>query len=283
MLELSGGGACWDRRSCFGPVPLTDLSLQGPGNPTGLASADPKASPLADATYVWFPYCTGDVHAGRHVANYGGAQVHHWGGHNVRASIEELEQNLNVLSQAQEVFLVGRSAGAIGVLLHLSWLDALLPADARRTALLDSAGLHFGEDFWNKFSDDYFGDVQDHMAEIGLMIDRSTGFVAPQIPKLCRRFDHWKMGFVQSLRDIVMSTVFGSTGQRQHEQRVLSPEGLAALAYGRHGHCSAWVHDSATHTFTGSPSGLNKQTRGVTVGQFAASVLGPGPTASILP
>ena len=283
VIELSGGGACWDKRSCYGPIPLTRMSLSAPGEESGLASPDPNASPFADATYVWLPYCTGDVHAGTHIANYEGAQVIHDGSTNVRSSAQVLESSLGLMSAAREVYLVGRSAGAIGVLLHLAWFDAMLSNEVRRVALVDSPGLHFGTSFWNKFSDAYFGDVRDHMAEIGLSVTRGEGLIAPQLPGLCQRYDQWKIGFLQSTRDRVMSLVFGSISQARHERAVLGDTGLAQLVRQQSGECYAWIHDSAGHTFTGSTDSIERGTRGVTAAAFARSIVSEGPGLSILP
>lgn len=282
-LELSGGGACWDLASCYGSLPFTFLSVRPPGDRSGITSRDPARSPLADATYIWLPYCTGDVHAGEHVALYAGHQVAHVGSMNVRASLSRLDESLGILRDAREVYVVGRSAGAIGLLLHLPWIDAQLVPSARRTAVVDSPGLHFGRNFWNKFSNSYFDDVRRHMQDLGMVVSRGQGMIADQLPALCERYSNWKIGFLQSNGDIAMSLIFGAITPHLHALRVLGDDGLAHLVRQQFGQCYAWVHRSSVHTFTGTDTGMAEETRGISAWRFVSSVIGQGPGLSILP
>src|SRR5690348_11200856 len=70
FIYLEGGGACWDEATCYGAN--TAIYLQGynqlnfdaeiaaVGSAALFDRADPK-NPLKDDSFVYVPYCTGDV------------------------------------------------------------------------------------------------------------------------------------------------------------------------------------------------------------------------------
>ncbi len=283
VVELSGGGACWNQTTCFGPVPLAKMHLERPGEPQGLASDQASQSPFFNATYVYLPYCTGDVHGGNHIANYGPRVAHHVGGSNVASVTLVLGAALDLFGHAEEFFLVGRSAGAIGSILHLQHFDALLGPATRRIAIIDSPGLHFGERFWDRFSFSYFDDVRERMSAVGIELDQDNGMIATHMPSLCRRYSNWKIGYLQSTRDIVMSLVFGAVSQAHHEALVMGSMGFSQLAREQAGDCAVWIQSSPVHTFTGSGQGLREQSNGVAARAFIDSLVADGPAGSILP
>jgi hypothetical protein len=126
MVFMAGGGACWDANTCFtlnSSVHITG----GYGESTftseiaGLAGAyfwqRNAANPFRDASYVYVPYCTGDLHDGNNVAMYDATHtVHHVGRTNASALIERVAATR---PDAQTVWLVGASAGGYGV--SFSW------------------------------------------------------------------------------------------------------------------------------------------------------------------
>src|SRR4029078_13123523 len=77
FLYFMGGGACWDASTCFvlntavhGPFGQAQWDARGP---RALAPPRDRAraiNPFRDASYVFVPYCTGDLHAGSNVATY---------------------------------------------------------------------------------------------------------------------------------------------------------------------------------------------------------------------
>ena len=282
-FEFFGGGACWNARTCFGPAPLAPLSLQGPQENDGIASVKAEESSLFDATYIQFPYCTGDVYAGRHVASYNDRTVFHNGDTNILLSLEQLSQSPGLFEEVTNVYVVGQSAGAVGALSHLPDFDNYFPEQQQKFAVIDSAGLHFGSDFWKKFPKDYFEDIQNRMQNVGLSIVKEEGNVAAQMPAYCDNYTHWKIGFLQTTKDIVMSLVFGNIAQRDHSRVVMSEQGISQLAREKSGNCAVWVQDSDKHTFLGSASKQKTSTNGYTVKEFVTSVLSDSDTPSTIP
>jgi hypothetical protein len=282
-FEFRGGGACWDGPTCFGPLPFASLALEPvSGDQGGIGSQDPAKSPLSDATYIVFPYCTGDVHAGVSSATYGRRSVNHFGHRNIEQSLGTLALIKGLFESVTELYLVGRSAGAIGALLHLPSFEQLFP-EARKIALVDSPGLHFGDRFWQKFAEPYFSAIRDRMNEVGIQLVAEQGNVAVQIPDFCQRFANWRMGILQSLRDRVMSLLFGNISQNAHQQLVMSTNGISQLARAQMGQCFVWIHDSAEHTFLGSENDLSRRTKDVSARDFMNLITGTEPGTSTLP
>jgi hypothetical protein len=128
FLYLQGGGACWNGLTC-GVIKsasnvdtgYTSASFAGDGTKNAPPfSRTNAANPLKDMSFVYVPYCTGDVHAGDAVQVYdvpNGPQmtVHHKGGKNMDAFLVRLK---DTFPDAQRIFLSGSSAGAYGAQLN---------------------------------------------------------------------------------------------------------------------------------------------------------------------
>ena len=73
VLFLEGGGACWDELTCYSLQTAANITT-GFGEPQlrkrmgsvsgGLFDRASATNPFKDASFVYVPYCTGDVHAG---------------------------------------------------------------------------------------------------------------------------------------------------------------------------------------------------------------------------
>jgi len=145
LIFFDGGGACWSYETCalgtavdraygvetfrveardFIPCSLTHRELLPPT--------------LAGATVVFVPYCTGDVHGGDHVKEYGNAVFHetwHHAGHaNVRAYLRRLAATLT----PRKLVVAGSSAGGFGALVNYELLRWYWPT--AQGYLLDDSG-----------------------------------------------------------------------------------------------------------------------------------------------
>lgn len=139
IIFMQGGGACWNQLTCY---TIRSASNFDGYNGTDFASDSIKnqvafnrvnlANPFRDASLVFIPYCTGDVHTGDTVASYGG---HHKGAANVRAFLERLAPTF---PGARRIWLTGTSAGGYGVQLNYHRFAAAFP-QAEVHALADSA------------------------------------------------------------------------------------------------------------------------------------------------
>jgi hypothetical protein len=120
VIFLMGGGACWDQFTCY--TLMTASNLDGydgtkfQSDAQGLLSGslfdrnDPT-NPTKDDNFIFVPYCTGDVHSGDKVADYGGQQTHHVGFANMTAFLGRI---LPTFPDAERVLFSGSSAGGFG-------------------------------------------------------------------------------------------------------------------------------------------------------------------------
>jgi hypothetical protein len=140
-IYMQGGGACWDEQTCFLRGSASNLSGYqaaqfAADNTKGLFMFNRTESTniFQTMSYVFVPYCTGDVHAGNAVQTYGTQQVHHKGAANVQAWLPRLAATFPT---TQRVFLAGSSAGAFGAQLNYERVVAAFP-NAEVHVLADS-------------------------------------------------------------------------------------------------------------------------------------------------
>jgi hypothetical protein len=132
LIYLEGGGACWNQLTCLNLHTAANLDtgytqanfLADPFiSPANLARSEPL-NPFRDMSYVYVPYCTGDVHAGDAVQRYATRTVFHKGAKNLEAFLARL---VATFPKARRVFLAGSSAGAFGAQLNYPRVAAAFP------------------------------------------------------------------------------------------------------------------------------------------------------------
>lgn len=256
LVEFMGGGACWDFGTCFG-VDLSGIKLRTWMHPLpevpfySYLTSDMmfwNDHPFKDDSAIYLPYCTGDVFAADHVADYSGFKTYHQGYRNIVATFQYLAQkNILKFSEVERLTAFGASAGAIGALVHLKNIEPYFPR-AKKIAIIDSAGLHFGPTFWNKFTPRLVGDFTQAFASAGLTLNPNDGFVAQYMGPVFANLKQWNIGIMQATRDQVMSTVFGEISPEEHRRLVLSDRGIVAVAK-NYPNTSVWISDSDMHTF----------------------------------
>jgi hypothetical protein len=137
LIYLMGGGACWNALTC--QFAATNIA-EGYTSASFAADTTTRAppfnrtntnNPFKDMSYVFVPYCTGDVHAGDAVQNYPSPTpqipartVHHKGGKNMEAFLLRLK---DTFPDAERVFVSGSSAGAFGAQLNYERVAATWP------------------------------------------------------------------------------------------------------------------------------------------------------------
>ena len=128
LIYFQGGGACWSAETCAitevyqatAAAAKEKTSTKGffgePGN-------EGEVNAFDKYTIVFVPYCTGDLHVGSEVVDYGnGLVVHHAGAANARSVLEWTYANFPESDQLPHVAVSGCSAGALGS--HI-WVDAI--------------------------------------------------------------------------------------------------------------------------------------------------------------
>ncbi|MGZ3775002.1 MAG: pectin acetylesterase-family hydrolase [Pseudobdellovibrionaceae bacterium] len=275
LVEFMGGGACWSEDTCYGETSLTTLSPINTPN-TSVIANEADDNPWSEHTALYIPYCTGDVHSGFHVASYKSeTSLYHQGFTNFVLTLQYLkQQNILNFKGMKDVLLWGASAGALGALVHSQTLDAYLDLTARRTLIADSPGLHFGKNFWHKFSDTLNRNYEASFSKINLHYSLDDGFIAQFFGPVFLGLGKWEVGILQSTEDMVMSVVFGDITPEEHRKLVLSDRGISMIAR-KYPHVHTWITEGFTHTYlVKNKSAFITDTRGETAWNFALRVYG---------
>jgi hypothetical protein len=224
VLFLQGGGACWDFVTCGGAAPLVDkTALTGPFGPAEFArniydkypnswirrSNLPAA--VRDATIVFVPYCTGDVHGGDRVKTYdpvvpGAPSItwHHVGRANVVAFLKRLGATF---PDPRKLVVAGASGGGFGSLANYTAFREQWPrakgymVDDSGPPLIGDAIPDFTRDGW--YSSWNLGASLDGFCP-GCRDDMSEG-----LREIARRYPGDRLALVSHLQDEVIRGFFG--------------------------------------------------------------------------
>ena len=144
VVFFEGGGACWDNLTCTFPIgsglpapaPQFYVSAISPTtNPAtydGIFKPDP-ANPVKDWSFVYIPYCTGDIHIGSATKQYSNAgnpllpgtfSIQHRGFDNFMVVLDWIEQNFDA---PKKILVTGSSGGGYGASANFPWIQEAYP------------------------------------------------------------------------------------------------------------------------------------------------------------
>ncbi len=141
-IYMQGGGACWEGLTCFviksaanfeTGYTMATFASDGTQDLPGFNRAN-TSNPFRKASFVFVPYCTGDVHSGDAVKSISNRIVYFEGARNVEAYLKRLKLTF---PNATRVFLTGSSAGAFGAQLSYQRVKDAFPT-AELHVLADS-------------------------------------------------------------------------------------------------------------------------------------------------
>ncbi|OQW60648.1 MAG: hypothetical protein A4S17_10210 [Proteobacteria bacterium HN_bin10] len=153
VIFFDGGGACWDDVTCAIPrlrhaardddgfYKAELIDSDNPNRFSGIFDLGNPRNPVRDWSFVYVPYCTGDVHSGSNTAHYtdpdtGEAYtIEHRGADNFRAVLRWMKDSL---AEPERLLVAGSSAGAYGAATHYTRIRQAYP-DAR-TMMFGDAG-----------------------------------------------------------------------------------------------------------------------------------------------
>ncbi|HEY5696579.1 MAG TPA: pectin acetylesterase-family hydrolase [Acidimicrobiales bacterium] len=142
VLFFQGGGACFTAEMCSftdGTYTVQADGSQVTSGSAGVFDAVNEANPFRDYSFVFVPYCTGDIHLGDAVHDYGdGLTVNHVGYVNASAGLDYVVENF---PDASEVFVTGSSAGGVPSPMFAGLASDALP-DADIASLSDASGAY---------------------------------------------------------------------------------------------------------------------------------------------
>lgn len=211
VIYLEGGGACFNDGTCRSVAHPTGWGPDqfgyniGPYN-IGLFNRLDDANPLKDATFVFVPYCTGDVHAGSNPDGMGGRKF--VGYANVGADLDYLVPKS---TDVKRVVLAGSSAGGFG---------ALMNYDRTQKAFGDTPVLLL-DDSGPPLSDTYLTPCLQKMFRTAWNLDAALpadcaeckqadgGGLQNALGYLADAYPDRRMGIVTATRDGVIRSFFG--------------------------------------------------------------------------
>lgn len=147
LFLFAGGGACWDALTCYVLESAVHVQTTWGADhleaETSALAAHPlfdrsaPSNPFADATWIYVPYCTADLHFGDNIISHSSLQpdLHHVGDANVASLIERVTLDF---PNPDQVHLIGISAGGYGVQLQADRFASAFPT-AELALLADGA------------------------------------------------------------------------------------------------------------------------------------------------
>lgn len=209
VVFLDQGGACFQEFTCNFNSSAYDATSLANGVGVGAAifnRTDPD-NPVRDWSFIFVPYCTGDVHSGSRsdvtITNVPGTQQF-VGYRNLDAILARV---VPAFASAEQVLLVGSSAGGFGALLnadHVARWFAPIPV----TALSDSGppmpnavAAPCLEQLWT----DDWGFADGVLADCGIDCPSSSDYMFDEVMHFGRRFPTYRSGLISSTQDSVIS------------------------------------------------------------------------------
>jgi hypothetical protein len=149
-VYINGGGACFNAETCAGNPKSFNVNdwdnLTNEYGNRGIFDVDNPKNPLKDYSYVFLPYCTGDVHSGtRHSGVALGVEERqkYVGAINFRKAMDFITPYYEY-QDVEEIVLFGLSAGGYGVYINFVEITKRFPK-AKITVINDSGPLFSDE------------------------------------------------------------------------------------------------------------------------------------------
>lgn len=259
MLMFEGGGACWEAANCYGIiVPVTATHLDGFDENT-FNSIRPQffdniwafqrgepTSLFADATWVFVPYCTGDLHAGTrqnvYMALGQSRTMHHEGAMNVDAMLARIDDYA-----FSEVFAIGISAGGFGLQLNWDRVAGAFP-NVTTHAFADGAQMvPIESGRWGTMNSVWAPRYPSGCTDCTTRFDNTAKFWRTAHPATGGRY-----GLTNSLQDGTLSLFFGYDAQGMKAQSLIIGNAMT-------GENASLMIDDNSHTMLGTPTKTTSQ------------------------
>ncbi len=156
VIYFEGGGACWDNLTCTFPIgsglpsPAPQFYVPqifpgtNPANYSGLFEQANPANPVKDWSFVYIPYCTGDIHGGSATRQYFNAgnpflpasyTIQHRGFDNFMVVLDWIKKNFDA---PKSILVTGSSAGGYGATANFPYVADSYP-NAHMYVLADAS------------------------------------------------------------------------------------------------------------------------------------------------
>lgn len=209
VIFLEGGGACFEGLSCLAN-PAT--AQHGPRAATGIFDLQNPKNPLRDFSFVYVPYCTGDVHAGTNAAatvpGVLGTQ-RFVGRRNMEAYLRRV---VPTFPGVKRVLLTGISAGGFGAASNAVLVQRAFPGV--KVMLLDDSGPPMSSDVvapcLQKQWRELWGLDDSILADCGSDCANPDDFLFDFGRHLAATYADRSAGLIETAQDGVISGFFGA-------------------------------------------------------------------------
>jgi hypothetical protein len=279
MVFLDQGGACFNADTCaFNASAFGDADFMPYVD--GIFNRNDPANPVATWSFVFIPYCSGDVHAGNRSdgAVDGGGPQQFLGYRNLNAFLSRV---VPTFAGAQQVLFAGSSAGGFGVLLnadHVARWFAPIPV----TVLSDSGppmpSSTVGpclEQTWH----DLWGLDRGPMLDCGVDCPSSSDYMIDFPLHFGWRYPSYRSGLISSSQDGTIN-VFFNFGQNGCLGGILAPSDFLAGLMSVRGQMQAqgtpfgtYYINSTKHVWLLDQAGFDTSVNGVPLKQWLADLL----------
>jgi len=256
LIFMNGGGACWDYTTCFVAQTAAKGPFAGPqwaqvdGELGGtIMDRDSADNPFADWTFVFVPYCTGDLHGGDIVVTYeqnGDSRSYNHTGHtNILRDLERLGPTF---TDPDKLVVSGASAGGGGTLLNYASFRWYWP-NATSYLLDDSLPMFEGDAIQSWMRETWIETWDLHTVVDPVCTSCDSDFSQMHV-QLAADFPDDRMALLESMQDgtisnyLLMSGPTFQTNLEQLDADVLTP----STQWNR------FFINGSSHTMVGSPS-----------------------------
>jgi pectinacetylesterase len=284
VIYMEGGGACFNNFTCSGVAHPdgfdgADLeSVTAEYGSRGLFNRDDPDNPFRDWSYVFLPYCTGDIFAGAAPDGFGGRnQV---GYQNVGAWLDVI---IPAFADVDQVVLAGSSAGGFGALYNFDRVQQAFGAVP--VTLLDDSGPPMGDDYLAPCLQQQVRDLWNLDATLPAdcadCVDQAGGGLVNAAPYLAAKYPDRRFGLISSTTDGVIRLFFGwgypsCASPGGNLPAALFEEGLADLrdvVLADHDNFRIYAIDSGQHVWLlGTTMGAT-QSAGTGLGQWVTDLV----------
>ncbi|HSN28338.1 MAG TPA: pectin acetylesterase-family hydrolase [Kofleriaceae bacterium] len=211
VIYLEGGGACFNSGTCPHASHLDGWDASGfdvniaPYN-IGIFDRNDDLNPLRDATFVFVPYCTGDVHAGSKPDGDGGRHFVGYG--NVGLDLAYL---LPKSTKVSRVVLAGSSAGGFGALINYD--RTAIAFAGKPVYLLDDSGPPLEDSVMTPCLQKMFRDMWNLdaalPADCTVCTQPDGGGLENALPYLADKYPNNRLALVTSTQDGTIRSFYG--------------------------------------------------------------------------
>jgi len=294
VVYFEGGGACWDNLTCSFPIG-TGLPLQfyvpqifpgtNPATYSGLFDQANPANPVKDWSFVYIPYCTGDIHTGSATKSYFNVgnpllppsyTIQHRGFDNFMVVLDWIKQNFDA---PKSILVTGSSAGGYGASANFPYIADSYPnahmyvlADASQgvsTPAFDNGNP--GRNSWNPQLPQWiFGAPPTSVPSADLLRRAAEAYPRAKISQFTTTLDSVQVGFYG-----VMKQFYGPGGSCPNVAVDWNQQMVGALnSYGSEVRNFRYYLASGTyHTIMRSPLFYTEDSAGIAYSSWLASML----------